>query len=119
MRNTLLLQSKQIKVFISTLILLCCGVLFQNTAWSESNIATATDEADAVVAGKIIQKQQTQAAATKLEGQAASSPAPQVQVTNDMADGESIRGLPTLNQPVIDQANILSEAEKQQLDQKF
>ncbi len=36
-----------------------------------------------------------------------------------MADGESIRGLPTLNQPVIDQANILSEAEKQQLDQKF
>lgn len=38
MRNTLLLQSKQIKVFISTLILLCCGVLFQNTAWSESNI---------------------------------------------------------------------------------
>ncbi|MDA3495564.1 TPM domain-containing protein, partial [Acinetobacter sp. AOR33_HL] len=119
MRNTLLLQSKQIKVFISTLILLCCGVLFQNTAWSESNIATATDEADAVVAGKIIQKQQTQAAATKLEGQAASSPAPQVQVTNDMADGESIRGLPTLNQPVIDQANILSEAEKQQLDQKI
>ncbi len=68
MRNTLLLQPKQIKVFISTLILLCCGVLFQNTAWSETNIATATDEADAIVAGKIIQKQQTQAAATKLEG---------------------------------------------------
>lgn len=110
MRNTLLFQSKQIKVFISTLFLLCCGVLFQNTAWSESNIATATDEADAVVAGKIIQKQQTQAA---------SSPAPQVQVTNDMADGESIRDLPTLNQPVIDQANILSEAEKEQLNQKI
>ncbi len=119
MRNPLLLQSKQIKVFISTLILLCCGVLFQNTAWSETNIATATDEVDAIVAGKIIQKQQTQAASTRLEGQAASSPAPQVQVTNDMADGESIRGLPTLNQPVIDQANILSEAEKQQLDQKI
>ncbi|WP_368678361.1 YgcG family protein [Acinetobacter lactucae] len=119
MRDTLLLQSKQIKVFISTLILLCCGVLFQNTAWSESNIATASDEADTVVAGKIIQKQQTQAAATKLEGQAASSAAPQVQVANDMADGESIRGLPTLNQPVIDQANILSEAERQQLDQKI
>ena len=52
MRNTLLLQSKQIKVFISTLILLClCS--FQNTAWSETNIATATDEGDAIVAGKL------------------------------------------------------------------
>ena len=53
MRNTLLLQPKQIKVFISTLILLCCGVLFQNTAWSETNIATATDEADAIVLAKL------------------------------------------------------------------
>lgn len=119
MRNTILLQSKQIKVFITTLILLCCSVLFQNTAWSESNIATATDETDTIVAGKIIQKQQNQAAATKLEGQAASSVAASPKFANDMTDGESIRGLPTLNQPVIDQANILSEAEKQQLDQKI
>ncbi|MDP0891644.1 TPM domain-containing protein, partial [Klebsiella pneumoniae] len=49
----------------------------------------------------------------------ASGPAPQVQGAKDIADGETIRGLPTLNQPVIDQANILSEAEKQQLDQKI
>lgn len=55
MRNTLLLQSKQIKVFISTLIFALLWCSFQNTAWSETNIATATDEADAIVAGKIIQ----------------------------------------------------------------
>lgn len=118
MRNNILLQLKQIKVFVITLILLCCGVLFQNAAWSETNIATATDETDTIVAGKIIQKQHAQASVSKSE-QSASGVAPQAQVANDMADGESIRGLPTLNQPVIDQANILSEAEKQQLNQKI
>ncbi|MBD0443153.1 TPM domain-containing protein [Acinetobacter nosocomialis] len=119
MRNTILLQSKQIKVFVITLMVLCCSVLFQSAAWSENNIATATDETDTVVAGKIIQQQQAQALKPKVNEQAASSAAPQAQVANDMADGESIRGLPTLNQPVIDQANILSEAEKQQLNQKI
>lgn len=119
MRNTILLQSKQIRVFVITLIVLCCGVLFQNAAWSENNIATATDETDTVVAGKIIQQQQAQASKPQINSQAASSVTPQTQVANDMADGESIRGLPTLNQPVIDQANVLSETEKQQLSQKI
>jgi len=119
MKNTILLQFKQIKVFVITLIVLCCSVLFQSAAWSENNIATATDETDTVVAGKIIQQQQAQASEPKINEQAASSAASQAQVANDMADGESIRGLPTLNQPVIDQANILSEAEKQQLNQKI
>ena len=118
MRNTILLQPKQIRVFVITLIILCCGVLFQNAAWSE-NIATATDETDTVVAGKIIQQQQAQASKPQINSQAASSVTPQTQVANDMADGESIRGLPTLNQPVIDQANVLSETEKQQLSQKI
>ena len=36
-----------------------------------------------------------------------------------MAEGESIRGLPSLNQPIIDQAKILNEAEIQQLNQKI
>ncbi|MGK7732173.1 TPM domain-containing protein, partial [Acinetobacter baumannii] len=119
MRNTILLQPKQIRVFVITLIVLCCGVLFQNAAWSENNIATATDETDTVVAGKIIQQQQAQASKPQINSQAASSVTPQTQVANDMADGESIRGLPTLNQPVIDQANVLSETEKQQLSQKI
>ncbi|MGE9757384.1 TPM domain-containing protein [Acinetobacter baumannii] len=119
MRNTILLQSKQIRVFVITLIVLCCGVLFQNAAWSENNIATATDETDTVVAGKIIQQQQAQASKPQINSQAASSVTSQTQVANDMADVESIRGLPTLNQPVIDQANVLSETEKQQLSQKI
>ena len=40
-------------------------------------------------------------------------------VAHDMADGESIRGLPTLNQPIIDQAKILTDVEIQQLNQKI
>ncbi|EXT38130.1 beta-propeller -containing domain protein [Acinetobacter sp. 25977_6] len=54
MRNTILLQFKQIKVFVITLMVLCCSVLFQSAAWSENNIATATDETDTVVAGENI-----------------------------------------------------------------
>lgn len=38
------------------------------------------------------------------------------QVANDMAEGELSRGIPSLNQPVIDQANLLSAAEKQNLE---
>lgn len=117
MRNTILLQPKQIRVFVITLIVLCCGVLFQNAA-GENNIATATDETDTVVAGKIIQQQQAQASKPQINSQAASSVTPQTQVANDMADGESIRGLPTLNQPVIDQANVLSETENNSLARK-
>jgi len=36
-----------------------------------------------------------------------------------MADGQSIRALPTLNEPVIDQANLLSAAEKQAISRKI
>jgi uncharacterized protein len=36
-----------------------------------------------------------------------------------MAEGESIRGLPTLNEPVVDQANLLSAPEKQALSQRI
>ncbi|WP_442885769.1 TPM domain-containing protein [Acinetobacter sp.] len=88
---------------------------FQHTTWAE--IATATDQGDLVVAGKIIQQQQQQnkSTTTIIPEQAPVLPT----VANDMADGESIRGLPTLNQPVIDQAKILNEAEIQQLNQKI
>lgn len=43
----------------------------------------------------------------------------QVDVANDMAEGESIRGLPTLNEPIIDQANLLTPAEKQAISQQI
>jgi hypothetical protein len=44
---------------------------------------------------------------------------PQPPIANDMAEGESIRALPTLNEPVIDQAHILSNEDKQAIGQKI
>lgn len=87
---------------------------FQSTTWAE--IATATDQSDLIVAGKIIQQQKQNQSTTASSN---SAPAPTLpQVANDMAEGESIRGLPSLNQPVIDQAQVLNAAELQQLNQK-
>lgn len=87
-------------------------LLFQHTVWAE--VATATDQSDVLVAGKIIQEQQ------KNKPVASNTETPVLpKVADDMAEGESIRGLPTLNQPVIDQAKVLSEAEMQQLNQKI
>lgn len=70
-----------------------------------------------IVAGKIIQQQQKANTSSTTPQQPETPALPQV--ANDMAEGESIRGLPTLNQPVIDQAKVLSAAEMQQLNQKI
>ncbi|WP_286802346.1 MULTISPECIES: TPM domain-containing protein [Acinetobacter] len=106
----MLIKLKQKLKYVLTIIfaMLC----FQHTTWAET--ATATDQGDLVVAGKIIQQQQQNKSSTTTE-----QPPVLATVANDMADGESIRGLPTLNQPVIDQAKILNEAEIQQLNQKI
>ncbi|MDA0175591.1 TPM domain-containing protein, partial [Solirubrobacter taibaiensis] len=107
----MLIKLKQKLKYVLTIIfaMLC----FQHTTWAET--ATATDQGDLVVAGKMIQQQQQQNKSSTTTEQAPVLPT----VANDMADGESIRGLPTLNQPVIDQAKVLSEAEIQQLNQKI
>ena len=89
--------------------------IFQSTAWAE--IATATDQSDVIVAGKILQEQKNQQTTAPTASSAEATALPQV--ANDMAEGESIRGLPSLNQPIIDQAKILNEAEIQQLNQKI
>lgn len=96
------------------LIVLSCMMLFSFSAWSET--ATATDEsADVIVAGKIIQNQQKIPSSQQVEQEKVQP----LQVENDLADGESIRTLPTLNEPVIDQANILSASEKQQISARI
>ncbi len=107
----MLIKLKQKLKYVLTIIfaMLC----FQHTTWAET--ATATDQGDLVVAGKIIQQQQQQNKSSTTTEQ----PPVLATVANDMAEGESIRGLPTLNQPIIDQAKILSEAETQQLNQKI
>ncbi|WP_336041801.1 TPM domain-containing protein [Acinetobacter dispersus] len=101
---------------LPVLTIVFATLLFQHTVWAE--VATATDQSDLIVAGKIIQEQQKNKATTAPATANAETPA-LPQVANDMAEGESIRGLPTLNQPIIDQAKILSDAETQQLNQKI
>lgn len=100
----------------------CAGLLISlsaslsNLAWSET--ATATDTEEVIVAREILQKPaatNSQTAQTATEVASAQQP----QIANDMAEGQIQRDLPSLNEPVIDQANILSPAEKQQLSQRI
>ena len=97
-------------VFTLVVMLLCT----QHTVWAEE-VAT-TNQNDVVVASKIIQQQQNQAPVVA-ESDVATSVLPQV--ANDMAEGESIRALPSLNRPVIDQAKVLNATEIEQLNQKI
>ena len=98
-------------------LLLSLSMLSIQSSFAET--ANDTDVEDAVVMKKIIQSDQPENANTSNTAQnQTETPAP-ITVQNDMGNGESIRQLPTLNTPVIDQANVLSEAEKQQLDQKI
>ncbi|WP_228147442.1 TPM domain-containing protein [Acinetobacter sp. ANC 3813] len=91
------------------------------SAHVRSETATASDDAEIIVAGKIIQDQQqnTQASHTSTSSDIAVGAKPAPEVANDLADGESIRSLPTLNEPVVDQANLLSPAEKQSISQQI
>ncbi|MEG1092902.1 MAG: TPM domain-containing protein, partial [Acinetobacter sp.] len=83
-----------------------------------AEVATATDNgAETVIAGKMIQGQQ--AASSNNVSSTNTDAVPQPPVANDMAEGESIRVLPTLNEPVIDQAHILSAEDKQAIGQKI
>ena len=99
------------------IIFATCVLSMSLSAWGET--AVAEDHAtDAVVAGKIIQNQQKNSATQAVAKD--EIPKPQlVEVANDMADGESIRGLPTLNEPVVDQANLLTPAEKRAISQQI
>lgn len=100
----------------------CAGLLISlsaslsNLAWSET--ATATDTEEVIVAREILQNPaatNSQTAQTATETASAQQP----QIANDMAEGQFQRDLPSLNEPVIDQANLLSPAEKQQLSQRI
>ena len=92
--------------------LLCLSSL----TWAE--VATATDGgAETVIAGKIIQGQQAES--SNNVSSTNTDVVPQPPIANDMAEGESIRVLPTLNEPVIDQAHILSAEDKQAIGQKI
>ena len=90
-----------------TLLLLMFG---SSTVYS--NEATATDTQQAVVMGQIIQPQGNNATRATAPTPTASQEA----VANDLNEGET-RTLPSLNEPIVDQANLLNPAQKQQISQ--
>lgn len=103
---------------IVAVFLLSFSALMSTFCWSE--VATATEEgADAVVVGKIIQDQQQTSQNQTASKENTETTVQSPPIANDMAEGESIRGLPTLNAPVVDQANILTESQKQEISQRI
>ncbi len=98
----------------------CAGLLLMLgmgiTTLVSAETATATDTEEVIVAREILQpKNESKYSSPNTETAAASQP----QIANDMAEGQLQRDLPSLNEPVIDQANLLSPAEKQQLSQRI
>lgn len=103
-----------LKYCAGLLLMLAMGMVVPVSA----ETATATDTEEVIVAREILQKpavsnSQTAQTATEV------TPAQQPQIANDMAEGQIQRDLPSLNEPVIDQANILSPAEKQAISQRI
>ncbi|MFW2080075.1 TPM domain-containing protein [Acinetobacter guillouiae] len=129
-------REKSVMKNMSTILFVFLGLMLsiQSSVWAET--ATATDEQDvqdAIVLGKVVpnanlpnvigskpsdtQNQTNQTPTTQQVPQSPSQNLPQV--ANDMAEGETTRNIPTLNQPVVDQAKVLSAAEKQNLEQQI
>ena len=97
------------------ILLLLSGLLsliLSSFGWAETTQAVNRSE-DTVVIGQILQQAKTGVVPPAVEQQASSA-----QVANDLADGE-MRSLPSLNSPVIDQANILSSQDKQALSDQI
>ena len=97
----------------------CAGLILMlgigMTTLVSAETATATDIEAVIVAREILQPKTNQNTPDQNTETAASQP----QIANDMAEGQLQRDLPSLNEPVIDQANLLSPAEKQQLSQRI
>ena len=129
-------REKSVMKNMSTILFVLFGLILsvQSSVWAET--ATATDEQEAqeaIVLGKVVPNAnlpnvigskpsdtQNQTNQTPTTPQAPQSPPQNLpQVANDMAEGESTRNIPTLNQPVVDQAKVLSAAEKQNLEQQI
>jgi len=98
----------------------CAGLILMLgmgiTMLVSAETATATDTEDVIVAREILQPKNNQNTPAQNTETAAAS---QSQIANDMAEGQLQRDLPSLNEPVIDQANLLSPVEKQQLSQRI
>ena len=109
---------------LEMLLKYCAGLIFilgmGLTTLVSAETVTATDTEGVIVAREILQPKTGQnASAQKSEAETEIAATPQPQIANDMAEGQIQRDLPSLNEPVIDQANLLSPAEKQQLSQRI
>lgn len=100
-----------LKYCVGLLLILGMGL----TTPVSAETVTATDTEEVIVAREILQPKTNQNTPDQNTETAASQP----QIANDMAEGQIQRDLPSLNEPVIDQANLLSPAEKQQLSQRI
>ena len=100
-----------LKYCTGLLLMLGMGV----TTLISAETATATDTEEVIVAREILQPKTNQNTPDQNTETAASQP----QIANDMAEGQIQRDLPSLNEPVIDQANLLSPAEKQAISQRI
>jgi uncharacterized protein len=98
----------------------CAGLLLMLgmglTTLVSAETATATDTEEFIVAREILQPKTGQNAPALETGATTAS---QPQIANDMTEGQLQRDLPSLNEPVIDQANLLSPAEKQAISQRI
>ncbi len=98
----------------------CAGLLLMLgmglTTLVSAETATATDTEEVIVAREILQPKTGQNAPALETGATTAS---QPQIANDMTEGQLQRDLPSLNEPVIDQANLLSPAEKQAISQRI
>lgn len=98
-------------IILFQLILLSCLV-----STAEAKNVTSLEGQAEVVLTKILNEQL--GLGTSTAQKSSQSKQSNVEVSNDLADGD-IRTLPSLNEPVIDQAHILSDSEKQLLTKKL
>ncbi|WP_347456341.1 TPM domain-containing protein [Acinetobacter thermotolerans] len=106
-----------LKFFLAILLML--GMAQASIVLAETATATDSETEEVIVAREILQRQNQAGETQKQSSQQDSAQATQPQVANDMAEGQFQRDLPNLNEPVIDQANLLSSAEKQQISQRI
>lgn len=96
-------------------MVMCCLLMTVSfTLAAETAIATDAVE-DAIIFKKVTEQQQATAKATST---ASSVTIQHPQIANDLTEGET-RTLPTLNSPIVDQANLLTPAQNQAISQSI
>src|SRR5690606_26556964 len=109
------------KILLKSVALLVLMLGMGMTLPVSAETATATDQEteEVVVAREVLQRQNQASSSSSTAAAETENGVTSPQITNDMAEGQLQRDLPNMNEPVIDQGNLLSPAEKQQLSQRI